>query len=129
MSRPGVGKRNYQNRVRRMKSAAMCCAVLLCAGVFVLTIAVRTGITALSDETARLNEQLGALRAQERLSAVRYAETWSLERIADAAEELQMVPPGEADAVLAEDGGDCTVLYPAYHTKLDERKTIWEYFG
>jgi hypothetical protein len=129
LSRTGGRKRNYKNRVRRMKHAAMCCAVLFCAGVYVLTIAARIGITALSDETARLNEQLEVLRAEERLAAARHAELWSPGRIADAAEALQMVPPGEADAVLAQGGGDCTVLYPAYQTKLEEHKTIWEYFG
>ena len=130
MARPRAGKRRDKNRVYCRQLAALGCGVLLCAAVFVLTIIARIGITALSDETARIESQLDQLRLEERNMRAEYERNWSLERIAQAASELGMVPPGEAEEVFIEPPReDITVYFPAYQTEMDEPETIWEYFG
>ena len=130
MSRRQAGERKVQNRGYGRHLAALTAGVLLCAAALVLTIAARIGITALSDETARLQEQIDVLRLETRNAWAEYARARSPESIARAAEELGMVPPGNAERVFVDaPREDRTILFPAYQTQADKQKTIWEYFG
>ena len=61
MLRRTAGDRQDKNRERR-QAAAMGCGIMLCAVIITLTIAARAEITALSDETARLETELAELK-------------------------------------------------------------------
>jgi Tfp pilus assembly protein PilN len=113
MSRRRPGKRDKDNRVRQSGAyIALGCGVLLCAAVIVLTMAARIRITALSEETAALEEQIRALKIEYDRALARHEEDWSLERIASAAGEMHMLPPGRGGAVfLRPPDEDLTVYY------------------
>ena len=130
MLRRGGAKKKNTNRDLYREMAVMCCGVLLCAAAFVLTIAARIKITALSDETTGLNKQIQELQIQERSARAAYERSRAIENLAEAAGAYGMVAPGTVEYVVVEGPvDDCTVLFPAYQTILDEEKTIWEYFG
>ena len=129
---PGLSgkKRQKQNRVRRRKLAAMSCAVLLCAAVFVMNIAARVYLTVLSDETAGLNTLISELKTEHRNALARASAEGAPYEAAQAAEEQGMMSPSCAEVIfLRSPEEDFTVYYSAYQTIQDKQKNIWEYFG
>lgn len=130
MPRASAEKKKYIREMRRRYIIAMSFGVLLAAAVIVLTIIARVEITALSDETAKLEDQLELLHIQRRNILAEYESEFSLSGIATRAEEIGMVSPGATNVVFIEPPQeDMTVMYPAYSAaQMDKSKSIWEYF-
>ncbi|MGE4353762.1 MAG: hypothetical protein AB7D36_06730 [Oscillospiraceae bacterium] len=120
------------NRVRQIGSiAAMGGGVLLAAAIIVLTIIARIRITALSDETVQLTQQLEALQLLERSRMIAYEKAYSLGSIEERAEALGMIlPSGLRIEFIDPPEDDLTVVFNGDNDKtLDKPKMIWEYFG
>ena len=129
MSRP-AGRKKRNNREEGKRLFAFACAVLLCASALSATLAARVNLTALSQETAAANTEIAQLQLSLRKARARFAGENSYYLLAEQAEELGYVSPGECDAVFVpRPHEDMTLCHPGYETKRDKPKTIWEYFG
>ena len=108
----------------------MSCAVILCAAVFVMSIAARVYLTQLSDESAELSTLLQELAIEKRLVLAESEELSSPDALHKKAAENNMLSPGDAEYIFIQPPEkDITVYHEAYQTKLDKPDTIWEYFG
>jgi hypothetical protein len=113
MLRRGPEKKERKDRgYQGYTYLTLCCGVLLCAAVIVLTMAARVRITALSAETAALETHIQALRLAYDRALVDREGDRSLDRIAAAAAALGMQPPGRGGkAFLRAPDTDLVITY------------------